>query len=262
MTRTMTSDEAQNWIRPFGPAGTADDSVPRLVCLPHAGGSASFYRPLAEALGERVPTLGVQYPGRQDRYREPVISDLRELAGEVFTALRTLKPGPVALFGHSMGAVVGYEVALLMRRAGLPGPVRLFASGRRAPSRYRFENVWRRDDAGIGAELRRLAGTHAELLADPEVVELVLPAVRGDYRAIETYRHDPAERLGCPLSVLTGDADPMVSADEAEDWRGHTEGPFSVRTFTGAHFYLLDHIASIAGAVEADLAADRVAGAV
>ena len=125
----------QSWIRssshPLNP-----DAV-NLVCLPHAGGSASFFFPLSRALAPRVAVRAVQYPGRQERYRESNIDSVPALADEIFGALAATVTGPVALFGHSMGAVLAYEVALRMRRAGLAEPLLLFASGRRAPSRYR-----------------------------------------------------------------------------------------------------------------------------
>ncbi|SCF06792.1 thioesterase II family protein [Micromonospora chokoriensis] len=240
----MTSSPADpaRWLRRFHPA--AEDAV-RLVCLPHAGGSASFFFPMSRALAPHVQVLAVQYPGRQDRRREEHVADLHQLADQVFGALAAAPQQPTALFGHSLGAVVAYEVALRMRDAGLPDPVRLFASARRAPSRYRDERVHRLGDAEIIDELRRLSGTHAATLADPELIQLILPAVRSDYQAIETYRHRPDAVLDCPVTVLTGADDPVVSAAEADDWRRHTTGEVEVRTFTGGHFFLVDHAPAV-----------------
>jgi surfactin synthase thioesterase subunit len=211
------------------------------VCLPHAGGSASFFHPVSTALAPTVDVLAVQYPGRQDRRHEPAVGTIAELADEVLDALRHLDDRPLALFGHSMGAVLGYEVALRMRDAGLPPPVHLFVSGRRAPSRYRGERLHRLPDARIVSELRKLGGTDAAMLADPEVLEMILPAVRGDYRAVETYRHDPDRRLDCPVTVLTGDRDPQVSVEEARAWDEHTTGPVELEVLPGGHFFLVDH---------------------
>nr|WP_027341561.1 alpha/beta fold hydrolase [Hamadaea tsunoensis] len=219
----------------------APDAVADLVCLPHAGGSASFFHPLARLVAPRVRVLGVQYPGRQERRREPVVTDVREIAAGVLDALAGFGDRPVVYFGHSMGAVVAYEMAVVK------SPAALVVSGRRAPSRYRDETVHRRDDAGVVAELRRLSGTHSALLADPEVLELILPAVRGDYQAIETYRHaDATPPLECPVTVLTGDTDPMVSADEAADWQRHARHPVDLRVYPGGHFFLVDHAVGIA----------------
>lgn len=230
-------EHVEKWVRRFHPA---PDAHTRLVCLPHAGGSASFFFPVAGALAPEVEVLAVQYPGRQDRRHEPVVDTIPDLADLIFDALRHLDDRPLALLGHSMGAVIGYEVALRMRDAELPAPTRLFASGRRAPSRDRAEHVYQASDAEIVAELRTLGGIDAAMLADPEVLAMILPTVRGDYRAVETYRHDPGRRLDCPVTVLTGDRDPRVSMDEARAWAEHTTGPTDVHVLPGGHFFVAD----------------------
>ncbi|MFJ7241734.1 thioesterase II family protein [Streptomyces olivaceus] len=232
----------ENWVSTFRRAPSA---AVRLVCLPHAGGSASFFFPLAKAFSPDVEVMAVQYPGRQARRNEPGIDNVPEYADRIFAALRRLTDRPLALFGHSMGAVLAYEVALRMRKAGLPAPVRLFASGRRAPSRYRDEQVHKGTDGQLVAELRGLGGPHQSVLTDPEVLALILPAVRGDYRAVERYRHDPQARLECPVTVLVGDEDPRVTLDEARAWEEHTTGPTELEVFRGGHFYLVDRAGEV-----------------
>lgn len=217
------------------------------MCLPHAGGSASFFFPVSRALAPAVEVLAVQYPGRQDRRDEPNIPSLHELADRIFAVLGQLDDRPLALFGHSMGAVLAYEVALRMRDAGLASPVRLFASGRRAPSRHREERVHEQSDAQIVAELRALSGTDAAMLADPEMLELIMPAIRSDYRAVETYRYRPGPMLDCPVTVLTGDSDPRVSIDEATAWQEHTTGQTELHVLPGGHFFLVDQSERVIG---------------
>ncbi|MEU9443078.1 alpha/beta fold hydrolase [Streptomyces sp. NPDC048304] len=224
------------------------------MCLPHAGGSASFYFSLSKALTPAVDVLAVQYPGRQDRRSEPPVDSLPELADRIFEAIRHLDDRPLALFGHSMGAVLAYEVALRMQDTGLPTPVRLFASGRRAPSRDRAERLHLGSDAQLLEEVRRLGGPHAGLLADPEILEVIMPAIRGDYQAIENYRWEPGPVLQCPVTVLTGDSDPRVSIDEAAAWEEHTTGLTELQVFPGGHFFLVDESARVSG-----LLADRLA---
>lgn len=227
------------WVSHFHPARPGS---PRLVCLPHAGGSASFYFPVSAALHPDIEVLAVQYPGRQNRRLEEPVRDIHTLADRVAAALRPWCTQPLAFFGHSMGAVVAYEVALRLQRApGAAAPAVLFASGRRAPSAWREETVHQRDDDGMVRELRRLAGTESELLADEEVLRMIMPALRADYEAIETYAPRSQGQLDCPVTALIGDSDPRVTIDEARAWQGHTTGGFEMRTFSGGHFYLTAH---------------------
>ncbi|ANW16850.1 thioesterase II family protein [Streptomyces clavuligerus] len=232
--------EARLWLRNYSPAPGADI---RLVCFPHAGGAASAYHPMAKALSPSVDVSAVQYPGRQDRRTEPCAESLAELADRIVPVLSALDDDrPLALFGHSMGATVAYEVARrLERSAGTPAPVLVLLSGRRPPHHAtQLGGVHLRDDAGVLRELSFLGGSVMEALADPELLELVMPAIRGDYRAVETYVHVPGPPLRCPVVALTGDADPRASVAEVEDWREYTTGTFGLHVFPGGHFYLQD----------------------
>jgi pyochelin biosynthesis protein PchC len=234
------------WIRRYRPSG---ERRVQLVCFPHAGGSATFYLPLARAVPPEVETLAVQYPGRLDRYAEPCVDDIGELADRVTAALAGRLDRPAAFFGHSMGAVVAFEVARRFAREGREGPVVLFASGRRAPTRVRDEKVHLLDDDGIVERLGRLDGTDSQVLGDEEMLRMVLPAVRADYRAIETYRYRPGPALDCPIVTLVGDADPLTTLDEAAAWAEHTTAGFEQHVFTGGHFYLAAHQAEVTGTV-------------
>ena len=233
----MRLDQLEKWITVATPAPR---STVRLVCLPYAGGSASFYFPVSRALAPEVEVLAMQYPARQSRRLEPGIDNIPDFADQIFAVLQDLSDKPLAFFGHSMGAVLAYEVALRVQQAALPAPVRLFASGRRAPSRYREERVHEGTDAEVVAELKRLGGPNSAVLADPEMLGLILPAVRSDYTAIERYRHRSGRRLDCPITALVGDDDPRVTIDDARAWAEHTTGPFDLEVFPGDHFYLVD----------------------
>lgn len=225
----------------------------RLVCFPHAGGSASFYFPLSKALAPDTEVLAVQYPGRQDRHKEPPVDDIGSLADSIAEVLNGPAQVPTAYFGHSMGAVIAFEVARRLEPGGT-GPKLLFASGRRAPSTYRAESVHQRDDDGVLAELKRLNGTDARVLADDELLRMILPAIRGDYRAIETYRCPPGPALGCPVTVLVGDADPRTTLDEARAWSEHTTGRFDLQTFPGGHFFLSTQAQAVTATISKGLA--------
>jgi surfactin synthase thioesterase subunit len=234
------SVDPEDWIRRFQPA---PEAPVRLVCLPHAGGSAAFYHPVARALAPEVDVLAVQYPGRQDRRHEPGITRLDRLADLVTEALAPWTDRPLVLFGHSMGALLGYEVTARLEAAGT-APRALIASARRAPSRYRDESVHLRPDEGVVDELRLLGGVERAFLEDPELRAMILPSIRSDYEAIETYRHPARPPLRTPVTVLTGDADPQVTAEEATAWARHTTD-FALHTFAGGHFYLTEHIPEV-----------------
>jgi len=223
------------WLRRFHPS---PDAGVRLVCLPHAGGSASFYFPFSRAFPGAVEVLAVQYPGRQERHQEPAVPDINLLADHITDALAAEADRPLALFGHSMGAMLAFEVASRLEDLGITVP-QLFVSGRRAPSRHReMASVHTFTDEGLVAELLMLDGTDAELLADPDVLQMILPAIRSDYQAVETYRYRPRPKLLCPVVALTGDSDPRVDLDEARAWADHTSNSFDLRVFPGGHFYL------------------------
>ncbi|MDT8909752.1 alpha/beta fold hydrolase [Amycolatopsis sp. PS_44_ISF1] len=244
-------------MRRFRPA---PDARVRLVALPHAGGSASFFFPLARALAPDVEVLAVQYPGRQDRRHEPPVDTIGRMADRLLTALRPFDDRPIALFGHSMGALVGYELGLRMPGAGLPEPRHLFASGRRAPSHYRDDGLQGVPDDVLVTELAALGGSDPTVLDDPEVLELVLPVLRADYRAVDTYRHDPGETLNCPITVFTGAEDPRVSLEEARAWAGHTTGPTDLNVLPGGHFFLVDQAAPMLATMAAKLAGPALTG--
>ncbi|MFF1918024.1 thioesterase II family protein [Streptomyces sp. NPDC058239] len=237
MTWASIATDNGAWVRRFHPA---PEATTRLVCFPHAGGSASYYFPVSRTLSPEIDVLAIQYPGRQDRRAEPCVPDLRTLADLVVQRLAPWLDRPLALFGHSMGATLAFEVAVRLERSGTV-PLSLFASGRRAPSRHRTETVHLLDDDGLIANVKRLSGTATQILDDDEVLRMVLPSIRSDYKAAETYRYQPVPRLHCPVVVLTGDQDPQVTLDEAEAWANHTTGTFELTRFSGGHFFLNNH---------------------
>ncbi|GLW02308.1 alpha/beta fold hydrolase [Streptomyces lavendulae] len=243
---------ADGWIRRYH---AADESPIRLVCLPHAGGSASFYFPMSQALAPGLDVVSVQYPGRQDRRHEPGITDIGAYADALTSALLPWADKPLAFFGHSMGAVLAFEVTRRLERDHGVDPVRVFASGRRSPSSFRHETVHLRDDDGIVAEMRELSGTDAAILGDEEILRMVLPAIRSDYTAIENYRAAAGETIGAPITVLTGESDPRTSGEEAEAWEAHTRGEFAIHRFSGGHFFLARHQPRILKIVSEEIAA-------
>ncbi|MFJ9775159.1 thioesterase II family protein [Kitasatospora sp. NPDC101157] len=236
----MTVDSSL-WVRRFAaPSAAGSSGSPlRLLCLPHAGGSASAFRPWATAAGPDVEVLALQYPGRQDRYREPAVADLGRLADLAMPAVRAaIGDARHALFGHSMGALLAFELTRHLEREGL-APELLAVSGRRAPSTRRDgEYSHLTDDHALATHLRSLSGTDPRLLADEEALRMILPAVRADLTAVDGYHAGPEATVTTPVLALTGDTDPWVTPAEAAAWQRHTTADFDLRIYPGGHFYL------------------------
>ncbi|MGW0940202.1 thioesterase II family protein [Streptomyces sp. NPDC002666] len=250
----MAPERQDTWLRRYHDT----DAPAELICFPHAGGSAGYWHALSATARPALGVRAVQYPGRQDRYREPAVRDLHRLADLIAAALGDGPPpaGPRIFLGHSMGASLAHEVAL--RLAGAPdlGPAALLVSGRRAPSRA-VAGAERLDtDAALLAKVRALGGTVPAVLDDPDLLDLVLPALRGDYAALAAYVPSAGAVLACPVVALTGDSDPEAPVADVRAWRDHTTGPFELRVFPGGHFFLADHLPAVA-----DLAAALSAAA-
>ncbi|MFF7307747.1 alpha/beta fold hydrolase [Streptomyces sp. NPDC008137] len=249
------ADEPGRWIRRYR---AAPDAAVQLVCLPHAGGAASYYRPMAMALFPSVEVLAVQYPGRQDRLDEPCSGDFAELTERTLAAVRPALDRPVALFGHSMGSLLAFELAKRLEGEGA-GPLALFASGGRPPDRPVRHSSRPVTDEELISEVAALEGTDRRLLDSEDMRVLFLPALRADYRTMATYRFD-GTRLSCPLVSLTGDGDHLVTSDDAAGWAGHTTGGFDLHVFPGGHFYLTDRWDAVAEVVTRRLGAQVPTG--
>lgn len=229
----------RGWLRTPRPVPGA--SV-RLVCLPHAGGTAGTYRPWLAAAPADVELTLVQYPGREDRIREAPWTDVVAMATAVADLLAD-EARPLVLFGHSLGGTIAYEVA---RRLPRP-PRRLVVSARIAPM-VPPSRVFHGSDDDLLAQLHRLGGTAAAVLAHPELRDAILPAFRGDLAAADGYVHDPDPVLRSPLHLFLGADDPAVARPDAERWR-EVAPTFALRVFPGGHFYLQDRPTEILRAV-------------
>lgn len=228
----------------------------RLLCLPHAGGGASAFRGWADALPADVEVCPVQLPGRENRIAEAPLERLEPLVQALADAVEPYLALPLAVFGHSNGALVGFELARTLRARGLPGPVHLFASGRRAPDLPPDRGpIGHLPEDEMLRELAELGGLPAEMLEHRELLALLVPTLRADVRVHETYEFREQAPLACPITAYGGVADPRVSHEQLAAWERHTAGPFTLRSFPGGHFYLHEQRASVLRTLSADLLA-------
>jgi medium-chain acyl-[acyl-carrier-protein] hydrolase len=222
------------------------DARLRLFCFPHAGGSASAFRGWPAHLPPEVEVVAVQPPGRERRMMEPPYDRLEPLAEAAMAAIGPLLDRPFVFFGHSTGALVGYEIARRLRRDGARLPQQLVASGRWAPHLPDPEPpVHALPDAELIDALRRYGGTPQEVLEHQELLALMLPLLRADFAVGDTYRYRPEPPLPLPITAIGGVGDPRVSEAALLAWAEHTAGRFEHRRFPGDHFYLQAHQAEV-----------------
>jgi medium-chain acyl-[acyl-carrier-protein] hydrolase len=232
----------------------------QLLCFAHAGGGPSFFRPWCTALGPEIAVRRVLLPGRDWRIEEQAFRHITELVGPLCAALEPYLDQPYALFGHSLGAVVAYEVARRFSGPSRPGPTCLIVSGRRAPGlatgRRRVSSL---PDDEFLTEVGRLNGIPPGVLSEPELLEMLLPALRADYELAESYQPLPGGRLDCPVAAYMSTADPEIDYGGVLGWRATTTDQFTVRVFSGDHFYLKGGRPDVLNAVREDLLRERSA---
>jgi len=211
----------------------------RLICFPYAGGSAHVFKGWETYLPAEVEVHAVQLPGRGQRIGETPIDNLADLTMNLAGALGPLTDRPFAFFGHSMGALISYELARTLRRQGAPQPAHLFLSARHAPHLPSQRTpIHHLPDSKFVAELERYRGTPAAVLQNRELMDLFLPALRADFTISERYDYVAEEPLPCPIAAFGGVQDELVSRTSLAAWEEHTRGDFSLRLFPGDHFFL------------------------
>jgi len=231
------SAELRGSLRHYG--GGPQPQV-RLVCFPWCGAGASAYRRLALGLPQHIELLAVQLPGREERFGESRLLRMEQVIEHVILDIIPLDDRPLILFGHSMGGLVAYEMALALKARIGREPDGLIVSGYGAPDCKKPNAThWHAaTDEEFIANLARLGGTPAAILEDRQMMRVLLPALRADYEVLETC-HDKADRLlSCPLLACAGDRDHAISVNAIEAWRRRSTGRSKVHWFGGDHFYL------------------------
>ncbi|WP_225830138.1 thioesterase II family protein [Streptomyces sp. NK08204] len=242
----------------FGRWVPQEHAAYRLFCLPYAGGSAAAYREWHALAPEHIQICPLELPGRGGRFGELPISRLRPLVDGLAGAVGPYLDRPFAIFGHSMGGLLAFELTRTLRRRGLPLPAHLFVSGRGAPDapsdRPRIHDA---PDAQVMEELRTLGGTPQEVLEDDELMELMLPTLRADFSVLENYEYLDGPPLPVPLTVFGGDADALVSPARLHGWRRQSSGGSQLRMLPGGHFFLHTATRTIISEITRALPASR-----
>lgn len=210
-----------------------------LFCFPCAGGSASSYRPFVADLAPLANVVAVELPGHGVRLGETAVAHLPTLIDQLLTELQPQLQPPFAFWGHSMGALLAFELARKLRREGAPLPTYLFASAHRAPQlpnpdphRHLLPN------AQLVAYLQELGGTPPEITDHPEMLDLILPVLRADLTLLNTYSYTDERPLDCPIMALGGVKDAILYRDQLQAWQAQTSRSFKTQIFPGGHFYL------------------------
>ena len=226
----------------------------RVFCFPYAGSGVSIFRAWSDSLPAEVEVCPVQLPGRGTRLMEPPFTRLSPLIQALAQALFPLLDKPFAFFGHSLGALVSFELARQLRRQYAVQPVRLFISADRAPQiPNRDPPIHNLPEGEFLVELRRLNGTPREVLEDEELRQIMLPLLRADFAVYETYRYSTEPPLTCPICAFGGLQDHRVSRGDLEAWREQTSVSFSLRMFRGDHFFLNTTQPPLLGALSQEL---------
>lgn len=211
----------------------------RLICFPYAGGGASIFRSWGEdSMLSGVEICAVQLPGREARIAEAPVTDLRELVPLLREAVEPYLDRPFAFFGHSIGALMSFELARELRRTRCVGPSHLFVSGCPAPHLPHSERMWDLADDEFLERLCRFNGTPPEVLNHPELMQMMLPTIRADFALRDRYGYRDEPPLSCPVTAFGGMADPHVDCAMLRAWRQHTGERFQMWLFQGDHFFL------------------------
>ncbi|WP_248796650.1 thioesterase II family protein [Pseudomonas sp. MWU13-2105] len=217
----------------------------RLLCLPYSGASATFYQRWRRQLPQWLQVSPLELPGRGMRMNQPLQSDIQSLARQLAAEIAGDLEQPYAVFGHSLGGLLAFELVHVLRERGLPLPLALFVSATAGPLRRDVSQyALAKTDEQLLERLRELKGTAEETLGNSDLMQLMLPILRADFLLCGSFNYGERAPLPLPIHVFGGKQD-SVRADELLDWQEETSVGFSLDMFDGHHFYLIDQQAAL-----------------
>lgn len=229
-------DNSIQWFESMAP-----DRLPllRLFCFPYAGGNAHVFRSWQQYLPAQIDVCLVHLPGRARRIRERPHTDLQTLKKELADALQPVTQGRFAFYGHSMGALISFELARELRRRGCVMPLHLFLSACRAPTMVRaVPRTYNLPDREFISEIRKLNGTPKEFFESADILSVLMPLLRADFQVTDTYEYVPERQLACPITVYGGDQDQLATIESLDAWNQQTTAECRIRVFPGDHFFI------------------------
>lgn len=227
-------------LKPGAPAAV------RMFCFPYAGGSAAFARTWSEHLPAHVELIGVQYPGRDSRYVEPLLETAQAIVDGLFEDIARYTDLPLIFVGYSLGALIAYETSIKLLLHGLLPPAQLVVAAARAPHLARkTPPLSGLPDAEFIAKLRNFGGTPESVLQDAELMHHFLPILRADFACAENYRPSRFPPLPCPITALHGIADDTVDESAVAAWEMHTSRGFAIHRLGGGHFFVHERLGEV-----------------
>jgi surfactin synthase thioesterase subunit len=240
------------WIKNLGAPTAANVN---LICFHHSGGSVNSYRGWRADLPQQIALYGVQLPGREERFTEPLIDNFETLVAALLPELGAVCARPFAFFGHSLGAGLAFELTRELRRRGLTLPIHLFVSGRECPQ-HPDPPIWDLSESAFIDQLKAFGGMPAEVLENEELLELVLPILRADCKLNDHVPYHAEPPLAVPITGVFGD-DEGLSVEQQHGWAEHTSKGFDKHQFPGGHFFIKEHQSEILSVVASALGAER-----
>ncbi len=228
----------------------------KLFCLPYAGGSAACYHPWRQYINHSIELRPLELAGRGLRLGEPFHQSITEAVIDIYKFIqKDLDDGPYAIFGHSMGCMLAYELAYMIKNSGHPSPCQLFFSGKCPPGiKNSREPLYLLRDREFIEEVFKMGGTPKELLENRELLEIFLPILRADFKIVETYRHEAKdERLDSDLTVFWGKQEKGVTLGEIGMWRDYTHKNCQIHLFNGGHFFINEYAQDVVNIINSTL---------